>query len=277
MDSSLLGSVGGYAGAVSAVAIVLTFVWIMVRARTAFPILYRLWKWTHRKAPVKDPALAKAIRARLDLVLFRYLFMPVAHIGQMRKVLTWAEQHDIDVGTLAECGVYFNSKTLTLKDKLPRKGWTYGGSIVFGLVLAMCASFFVWIVVQTGAILIFKDDHRWFVLYNDQAEVVFPLDQPAALASQCPTIDPASDFLGAHAKSLCEKFQDIHHVWFVHHTVFQQRVAAIFALLICLLVARDVWRSFIAARAAWAVHEWLAERTNEPIAGLNNGDRQVAG
>jgi len=276
MDSHLLGSVGGYAGAVSAVAIVLTFVWIVVRARTAFPILYRLWRWTHRRAPVKDPLLAKAIRARLDLVLFRYLFMPVAHIGQMRKVLSWAEKHDIDMGTLAECGAYFNAKTLTLKSKLPGRGWTYGGTIAFGFVLALCASFFVWIVVQTGAILIFKDDHRWFVLYNDQAQVVFPLDQPVALANECPALDPASDFSGAHAKSLCEKFADLHHVWFVHHTVFQQRVAAIFALLICLLVARDVWRSFIAARAAWAIREWLADRTKEPVEELRVDDLHIA-
>lgn len=36
MDSHLLGSVGGYAGSVSALAIMLTFVWIVVRSRTTF-------------------------------------------------------------------------------------------------------------------------------------------------------------------------------------------------------------------------------------------------
>ena len=227
MDSQLLSSVGGYAGAASAVAIVIVFIWITARTKMAFPVLYRLWQWTHRKAPVKDPALAKAIRARLDFVLFRYLFMPVAHIGQMRRVLAWAEKQDIDVGTLAECGTHFDPKTLSLKRRLPGESWIYGTSIALGVLLASCASFFVWIAFQTGAVLFFNDDHRRFALYEDQAQVVLPLDQPAALASQCPTVDQISGFSRVHAKSLCEKFTDLHHTWFVHHTVFQQRIAAV--------------------------------------------------
>lgn len=225
---------------------------------------------------MKDPALAKAVRARLDLVLFRYLFMPVAHIGQMHKVLAWAEKHDIDVGTLAECGSHFDTKTLILKSGLPGKAWTYGTSLIFGFVLFFCASFFVWVLFQTGAVVSFKDDHRWFVLYADQAQVVLPLDQPIALASQCPTLDPASGFSGTHAKSLCEKFADIHRAWYVHHTVFEQRLAAVFALLICLLVARAFQRSYVAARAAWAVREWLVARGDEPaVEGLEADDSRI--
>ncbi|MEP6899827.1 MAG: DUF6216 family protein [Rhodanobacter sp.] len=120
MDSSKLQSFLPYLSSITSVAIVGALFWILWRGKSMYPFWLRLWNLFHRKEPADTPWLATAMDERRALLKFRVLFGWVDTLSQALRLESWAKKHGVDVGSVCDCGEFFDRQTLKLKD-LPSK------------------------------------------------------------------------------------------------------------------------------------------------------------
>lgn len=248
-----LPDIAAYAPYVSALAIALPMVAVIVRGRSFFPLHYRLWRLTYRKGDVSSEWLDKAINERVELMKCRSLVMWADSLAQARQIEKWAGERGIDLGTLGECGKFFERNELDVD----RKIWKMATFRNVAFVLVYVAALFA----IGGVALITKDEAVFSpeTLGHSIHMSATTARPPGAHRFMAMTIkdcdsgeDPAG--FGSDREIACGMLRDRHLPAAVSSIVGQQQAAG--GALCVLAISMVIWL-YVRGRSLRAAHAVL--------------------
>lgn len=256
--SDAIKSLGQFAWWLPIAILAVPVVWVIFRSGSFFPVNHLFWKLSHPEKQVSDPRLQNAIRQRADLIAFRATLMRADHASEMSRLLDWAQQYEIDIGTVGECGRYFHRQDLRLKDKVPNldaaKWWAFVGYGAVVLLLLLSASW----ASQSRLLLSFNDDHSLVYLSEDSAQLFRSNGLSALVPKDCPKPTGWGGFNAAHTKVICDAFQGNDLPVIIKRGVQAQRFQGLAGVALSLFAFFWIRRKLTAVRSAHAVRSWLA-------------------
>jgi len=258
--SPLLGSLTPYLSKLSALAVAAAFVWMIWRARSLFPMRYRLWRMSHPKGFISDERIKNAVKDRADLMTYRSLFGRADSIGDARRQTIFAEQLGLDPGALGECGPYFDRARLAVKASLPDLALTKIKVLGWTAVLMLLAAILLLWVAQSRILVRFNDDHTYFWLGADNASLFLRSNGVTLTTSNCSIQGNAAGFSPQHMAVLCKTFIEPGTVKYVDSEVRQQRIANFFLLAILLVIEGWWQRRLHAVRAGHILKRHIDDR-----------------
>lgn len=261
-----LQDIAAYAPFISALAVALPMAAIIIRGRSFFPLHYRLWRLTYRKGDVSSDWLDKAISERVELMKFRSLVMWVDSYAQAKQVEIWASKRSVDLGTLGECGKYFDREKMEVSQKI----WSMSTfrNVAFGLayVAALFAIGGVALITKDEAM--FSPEKVGHSIYMS-ATTARPSSARRFMAmtiKDCGSSEDPADF-GADKELACGMLRDPHLPAAVSSIVRQQQGAG--GALCMLSIFIVIWLYFRgrSLRATHAVLQQLRTQEALPIPG----------
>lgn len=263
MNDFIVLTLSHYIPLLSAFLVAVPFAWMAFRSRSLFVLRYRLWRLTQPKGDIQDKWVREAVQARADLISFRSVLMWADTPGDAHRLAKFAEERDLDVGSIGECGSYFDRQELRVRDNVP--GWKSTVAISAVPIYLFCAALALLLMmgVQDRALVAFKDGGSWFWLGNTSARLVHGNHNQTFTLSDCSKPGPRAGFTAEEAKNLCTFFADPSLAQGVKDGVSSQRWLALVGSCFFLGLLAIVLRHLHAVRAAHAVRKWL-ERTRSP-------------
>lgn len=250
---------------VSGILFAIALLWAATSTQSLFEVRYRLWRLVRSGHEISDETVRKAVQERADFMAFRALLIWADTPGEMKRISDFAKCHDLEPGTLGDCGPYFHRQNLTIKEDVPtleKAKFIYFGARTFFLLVAVLGACFL---IQPRVLVSFKDDGTKAWLGAHEAKLFGP-DKPFLVPDDCPkTSTGVAGFNVVHTKVLCDAFGSKGLEPYVDDALTQQRVLG--ALLLALSAAGYMVRRrrFQQVRAAHAVRNWLVfrERTKD--------------
>jgi hypothetical protein len=238
--------------------IAIALFWTVSRSNSFFYVRYRLWRLARSDSDISDDGLRQALHSHADLVSFRTLLMRADTVGEMRRILDYAQKNELEPGMLGDCGHYFDRSSLTIKKKVPALLTTKAKGSFYRLLLITVVILSAYLGFQHRALLSFKDDHTWFWLSPDMAQVENS-DQAILLPDECPkTHQGAGGFSAQHVKALCETYGSKRFTNSINDGIKEQQGIALMLMLFCAWAYGRLWRHLRCVRAAHAVQNWIA-------------------
>jgi len=257
---------GHLAWLVSGILFAIALLWAAASTQSLFEVRYRLWRLVRSGHEISDETLRAAVQARADFMAFRALLTWVDTPGEMKRISDFAKQHELDPGTIGDCGPYFHRQNLTIKENVPKLEKAKAIHFVLRLIFLAVAVFGTGWLLQTRVLVSFKDDgtKAWLGVHDAK---LLGTGKPVLISEECPkTNTGAAEFNAVHTKVLCGAFGSKAMEITVNDGLMQQRVLG--TLLLALSAAGYVFRRrrLQQVRAAHAVQSWLAfrEKVVEP-------------
>ena len=245
---------------VSGILFAAALLWAAASSQSLFEVRYRLWRLLRSGHEISDETVRKAVQERADFMAFRALLIWADTPGEMKRIKEFAQQHELDPGTLGDCGPYFHRRNLTIKQSVPSLARAKAVYFVLRLTFLAVAVFGASWLIQPRVLISFKDDGTRAWLGTHEARLFGP-DKPFLISDECPkTNTSAAGFNAVHTKALCEAFGSKGLAITVDDGLRQQRVLG--ALLLAFSSTGYVVRRrrFQQVRTAQAVKSWLAFR-----------------
>lgn len=265
MDISTLQSALPYLSYVTPVALAAALLWVVWRGKSMYPFWLRLWALFYRKEPENTAWLSTAMEARHALLKFRILFGWVDTLTQALRLDAWAKRHGTDVGTVCDCGEFFDRKNPGLKTLPSRTGalvrivpacFAVGFLVVFGAAA----------VVSGDAVFALKSTGRWLAVDGNTVRA-FGGDHWTALnKTDCAGKDDPGH-LGVDRASACELLESNRIGARVHDVVGAQRAIGCVAWLYAFLIGVPAWRYGASLRIALALQRELERDDGDDDAG----------
>jgi hypothetical protein len=245
---------------VSGVLFAIALLWAAASTQSLFEVRYRLWRLVRSGHEISDETVRAAVQQRADFMAFRALLVRADTPGEMKRISDFAKQHELDPGTLGDCGPYFHRQNLTVKENVPtleKAKFVYFAARIFFLLVAVLGACFL---IQPRVLISFKDDgtRAWLGAHDAK---LFGADKSFLVPDDCPkTATGVAGFNVIHTKVLCDAFGSKGLEPYVDGGLTQQRVLG--ALLLAFSAAGYMVRRrrFQQVRAAHAVKNWLAFR-----------------
>lgn len=262
--SDAIKSLGQFAWWMPLAILTVPVVWVIFRSGSFFPVDHLFWKLSHPEKQVFDSRIQNAIRQRADLVAFRATLMRSDHAPEMSRLLDWAKQYEIDIGTVGDCGQYFHRRDLKLKDKIPDLAlakvlarFGYGAVALFFVAAAAWAS-------QSQLLLSFNDDHTFLYLSETSAQPFHSTGLSAIVPKDCPKPTGWGGFNAVHTKIICDAFQGNDLPIIVRRGVQAQRIQGLAGIMLSVFVFFWIRRKLLAIRSAHTVRSWLEFKSRPP-------------
>lgn len=270
LNDFIVPTLGHYMPFISALLIAAPFAWIDVRSRSLFVLRYRLWRLTQPKGEVKDELIREAIQTRADLISFRSVLMWADTPGDAHRLVKFAVENELDVGSIGECGSYFDRRGLCVRDHVP--GWksTVVISAVSAYLLFAGVALFLTLGIQGRALVGFKDGGPWIWLGKDSVSLFHGAHGQTFIPSDCGKTEGRAGFTATQASHLCSFFRDPALPRVVNEGLSAQRWLAGVGCAFLLTWLASVLRWLHAVRAAHFIRQWL-ERRQKPAKGQVTG------
>jgi hypothetical protein len=240
--------------------VAIPFAWIVIRSGSTFALRHRLWRLTHPEQSIEDTDIRAAVKERADLIAFRALLMRADSLGEAKRIIAWANVNGIDVGTVGDCQRYFHRQDLKVKDSVPSLAKTKLLSIAVYYLLAVFAVIAVGLALQSGVLLVFKDDHTMFYLSTKSAQLFHGDGIAMLVPADCPKLGGWGGFNKVHTASICSAFKGTALPEQIDNGLRAQRWLAL-SLLVSTLLGFSKWsRRVLAVRSAHTVEGWLTQR-----------------
>jgi len=209
---------------VSGILFAIALFWAAASTQSLFEVRYRLWRLVRSGHEISDATVRAAVQQRADLMAFRALLVWADTPGEMKRISDFAKQHELDPGTLGDCGPYFHRQNLTIKENVitleKAKLVYFAARMLFLLVAVLGASF----LIQPRVLISFKDDGTRVWLGAHDAKLFGP-DRLFLVPDDCPkTTTGAAGFNAVHTKVLCDAFNSKGLEPYVDSGLIQQRV-----------------------------------------------------
>lgn len=271
--SDAIKSLGQFAWWLPIAILTVPVIWVIFRSGSFFPIDHLFWKLSHPEKQVSDPRIQNAIRQRADLIAFRATLMRADHVPEMSRLLDWAKQYEIDIGTVGECGRYFHRQDLKLKGKIFNFGAAKGlARVGYVAVVLLFISSVSW-ASQSQLLLWFSDDHTLFYLSKDSAQLFHSKNLSALVPKDCPKLEGWGGFNAIHTKVICEVFQGNDLPAIIESGVRAQRILGLTGIALSLFLFFWIRRKLTAVRSAHAVRSWLNFKSGLPAEGDGTHDK----
>lgn len=242
--------------------VAIPFAWIVIRSGSTFALRHRLWRLTHPEQSIEDTGIRAAVKERADLIAFRALLMRADTLGEAKRIIAWASANEIDVGTLGDCQRYFHRQDLRVKNPIPSLAKTKLLSIAVYYLLAVVAVIAIALALQSGVLLVFKDDHTMFYLSTKSAQLFHGGSLAILIPADCPKPDGWAGFSKMHTAFICSAFKGAALPQQIDSGLSAQRWLAL-SLLVSTLLGFSKWfRHVLAVRSAHVVKAWLARQAD---------------
>jgi hypothetical protein len=119
-------------GAVPALMVVGILLWAMARTGSSHLVTSRLWQLAIGKREVTQTELSEYLGQRDELMRFR-LQTGLRQAGtnqQARRIVSWVNQHDVDIDLVSACGDYFDVEVPAPKKDLPGPAWRFAVAVL---------------------------------------------------------------------------------------------------------------------------------------------------
>lgn len=250
----------------SGLLIAIALFWVVARSNSLFDVRYRLWRLARSGNDIFDDGLRQALRDHADLATFRTLFMRADTLGEMRRLLEYAEKNGLEPGILGDCGRYFHRREMVVRESVPSLSKTKAICLCARLLLVIPITMASYLGFQDRALLSFNDDHTWFWLSQDMAQA-YGSRQAVLLPNECPaTAQSQAGLSAAHVAVLCSSHGSKRFMTSIQDGIQEQRWTAGVLLVLCAAAYGWLWRHLRSVRAAHAVRNWLQLRALETTA-----------
>lgn len=248
-----------YIPLLSAFLVAVPFAWMAFRSRSLFVLRYRLWRLTQPKGDIQDELVREAVQARADLISFRSVLMWADTPGDAHRLAQFAKERDLDVGSIGECGSYFDRQGLRVRDNVPSWKSTVAISAVPIYLFCAAVALLLMLGVQDRALVAFKGGGSWLWLGTSSARLFHGSHNQTFTQSDCSKPGPRAGFTAEEAKNLCTFFADPSLAQGVQDGVSSQRWLALVGSCFFLGLLAIVLRHLHAVRAAHTVRGWLEQ------------------
>ncbi|QWT22084.1 hypothetical protein KPL74_08765 [Bacillus sp. NP157] len=267
MDINTLQTFLPWISCLTPLAVAAALLWVMLRGKSMYPFWLRLWTLFHRKEPADVDWLAGAMDERRALLKFRVLFGWADTLAQARRMERWARTQGTDLGSVCDCGEFFDRRKLRLRP-LPSKGGVVARIIPLFLVVATLTGFGLVAVSTTDAVFSVNANGRLLSVDGTTVRVFGEARWTGLDKAGCAGTD---DFghLGDDRAVACDILGSSRLEQHVRDVVRAQRVVGGLAFFYALLIGVPAWRYGASLRAAFALKRELG-RTDE-----GDGDEAV--
>lgn len=276
MAEALLGQAAWFVGGL---LLVVALIWAVARSQSLFEVRYRLWRLVRSGHEISDEAVRAAVQSRADLVSFRTLLIWADTPGEMKRILDYARQHELEPGLLRDCGRYFHRRDLAIKPSIPSLGKAKALYLLQRFGLLLVAVFAAICLIETRVLVSFNDDgtKAWIGVQEAQR---FWDGKLVLVPDNCPKTNVGvAGFNAAHTQAFCQAFGSKAMKVTFNQGLMQQRVLGASLTALALIVYVFWRRRFHQARAAHAVRGWLAFRqaSAEQAGASGSSEEQGAG
>lgn len=257
MNDFIVLTLSHYIQVISSLLIAAPFAWMAIRSRSLFVLRYRLWRLTQPKGDIQDELIREAVQTRADLISFRSVLMWADTPGNAHQLAKFAKEKELDVGSIGECGSYFDRDTLRVRDNVP--SWKSAVAVSALPIYLLCAvvALLLMVGIQDRALVTFKGGGPWFWLGNSSARLVHGNHNQTFTSSGCGKSGGRAGFTAEQAKDLCSFFADPSLAQGVRDGVTSQRWLALIVSCALLTLLAFILRHLHAVRAAHVVRQWL--------------------
>jgi len=236
---------------ITPVALAGALFWIMWRAKSMYPLWLRLWTMFHRKEPADSEWLAAAMDDRRALLKFRVLFGWVDTLPQGLRLEAWAKKRGVDVGSVCDCGEFFDRQALRLK-QLPSKVGAILRIAPAYLAVCVLVVFGVMALTTTDSVFGLNTTGRLLAVDGTSVRALGQERWTALTKADCAgSEDPGH--LGGDRAAACGILQYDRLARRVTDTVVAQREAGGVAFLYAFLIGVPALRYATSLRAAGAL------------------------
>lgn len=264
MNDFILLTLSHHVPEISAFLAAFPFAWMAYRSRSLFVLRYRLWRLTQPRGDIQDELIREAVQTRADLISFRSVLVWADTPGDAHRLAEFAKSRRLDVGSLGDCGPYFDRDALRVKDKVPSLKST---KVFTGIAFYVIGALLVLLLMgasQERALAAFKDGGSWFWLGHDNARLFLGNHNRSFMQTDCGQTGGVAGFTADQSKQLCSIFADPLLPQEIAAGVMSQRWAALIGSCVLLMLLVITLNLLHAVRSAHAVRAWLARVESQP-------------
>ena len=238
MELSFLAWLAPLLPLVAAAVLASPLVWVSLRVRSLFLLRARLWRWANKHDGGGHEWLGEPIAQRRELMKFRSLLAWADSYPQAQRVAVWATTHGIDLGTLGECGKYFDPNELAITGEPKKPHGLWAPVLLFlGYILLVCGFL---LAIKSDAILNLRSNGHWVSLTETSARPASAHRYAAMTLADCKAgRDPAG--LAGDRADACDFLADPRLPAMVAETVAGQKAAGGMLALVAFLM---IWTAF---------------------------------
>ncbi|WP_157649862.1 DUF6216 family protein [Burkholderia ubonensis] len=248
---------------VAVVITALAFTWIIFRNSSWHILKYRLWRIAYGKDQKIDKDLKTSIDNLSNLTSFRFHFFDAENWPHAQKIMKWAEDKEIDLGSVCACGRFFDFKKYSIS-RPPLK--SNAMLAVYQIVLWLGILLLIWTIglaSTSRALVTFRGTDTWIVLGTSEATMLFDSNTKQLTKDDCtrsPKELTSTGFNDAEIASLCKFFEKKTASNFIASSVKAQRIILLTISAFSTLGLLCLRRSWMHVKSAWSLIEYLELR-----------------
>lgn len=213
--------------------------------------------------------IQSALDAQTAVMEFRFVTgLRVRTEKKITSLISWAQQHDEDIGDVAACGPYFDLEAPGLKNvsELLTKPFMVLLILAIFFLMSTCV-LFAGGVITDRAVLKMKETSLWFTLDNSSAKPLwggegFSLN---ACAQPTSTLAASSGFSKNAVEVICRANANNQVADFVESTVHSQRIVFSLSFVFIDYMLMTVFRRLSWASTAHEMRKRLVPENTETV------------
>ncbi|WP_124450282.1 DUF6216 family protein [Paucibacter sp. KBW04] len=252
-----------------AIATAALLIWVCARAKSAHPILARLWVKVRGSQNVQDPEIQSLMDDLDKLSWFQFMTAIYPRTTKNAKALiSWCSANNVALSEVRACGFWFDIDRPSLRHgKAPGKAWLTLAGLAAPILAAGGLAGAA--MLPSSALMQSKQSSQWFWLSTTKASPLGATKSNILTREDCSNeksnLSEKTGFTSHEAHSLCQFFISEDASVQVSNNVNSQRIC--FGILAISLLAFGRWLSieYSYVAAAQRLAKYLGEQEEEKL------------